>query len=82
MESGNTGSAFHQLAEGYGFIYSLRFTHNPATGQPYFSGEEVEAALDQLMAGNGFWDVDPQTLDFISEAIASKFGISVAEAAQ
>ncbi len=82
MEAGNTGSAFHQLSEGYGFLYSLRFTHDPLTGEPYFSGEDVEAVLDQLMTGNGFWDVDAQTLDFISETIASRFGITVAQAAE
>jgi hypothetical protein len=34
------------------------------------------------MAGNGFWDVTPETLDSISEAIATAFGITVAQAAE
>jgi hypothetical protein len=36
LEDGKMGTAFHDLSEGYGFIYSLRFTHNPETNAPYF----------------------------------------------
>ena len=32
------------------------------------------------MAGNGFWDVSSTTLDDISETIAVKFNITVAQA--
>lgn len=66
--------AFHQLSEGFGFIYSLQFTRQPGTSTPYFTKTEVEAFLDQLMEGNGFWDVTPETLDDISEQIATRFG--------
>lgn len=76
------GAAFHELSEGLGFIYSLRFSNNPATNQPYLAPDVIYGFLDQLTAGNGFWDVTPESLDTISEAIASAFGISVSEAAE
>lgn len=82
LADGQDGVAFHSLSEGYGFIYSLMFTHNPNTGSPYVSAENVENYLEQLMAGNGFWDVTPETLDAISEDIASAFDFSVQQAAE
>lgn len=74
------GSAFHELSEGFGFVYSLRFTHNPATGAPYLSKSTVDGFKTELLDGNGFWDVTPETLDAISEEIAAAFGFSVSEA--
>ena len=82
LADGQEGVAFHSLSEGYGFIYSLMFTHNPETGSPYISAENVGNYLEQLMAGNGFWDVTPETLDAISEDIASAFDFSVEQAAE
>jgi hypothetical protein len=73
------GAAFHSLSEGYGFIYSLQFTHNPETGAPYISAGNVEDYLEQLMNGNGFWEVTPETLDSISEEIAAPFEFTVAD---
>lgn len=73
-------SAFHDLSEGYGFVFSLAFTHNPATGMPYFSSTQVLAFIAQLDAGNGFWDVTPATLDSISDAIAAEFDFTVEQA--
>lgn len=75
------GSAFHDLSEGFGFIYSLQFTRQPGTNSPYFTKSEVDAFISQLMTGNGFWDVSGSTLDSMSETIASRFGITVAQAA-
>lgn len=75
------GSAFHDLSEGFGFIYSLQFTRQPGTNSPYFTKSEVDAFISQLMTGNGFWDVSASTLDSMSETIASRFGITVAQAA-
>ncbi|MCB7480980.1 DUF4856 domain-containing protein [Christiangramia sediminis] len=80
IEEGNYGSAFHELSEGFGFIYSLRFTHNPSTGAPYLSKAQIDTYKEQLLSGNGFWDVTPETLDAISEEIAAAFGFSVSEA--
>jgi len=80
IEEGNYGAAFHELSEGFGFIYSLRFTHNPSTGAPYLSKAQIDTYKEQLLSGNGFWDVTPETLDAISEEIAAAFGFSVSEA--
>ncbi len=73
--------AFHDLSEGFGFIYSLQFTRNPDTNTPYFTRAEVQALIEQLIGGtNGLWDVTPETLQTISEAIAAKFDFSVEQA--
>ena len=74
-------SAFHDLSEGFGFIYSLQFTRNPMTDAPYVSKSMVDGYIDTLMEGNGFWDVTPETLDQISEDIAAEFGFTVEQAA-
>lgn len=73
-------SAFHDLSEGYGFVFSLAFTHNPDTDMPYFTAAEVQGFIAQLDAGNGFWDVTPATLDSISDAIAAEFDFTVDQA--
>lgn len=75
------GSAFHDLSEGFGFVYSLQFTRQPNTNNPYFTKSEVDAFISQLTAGNGFWDISASTLDTMSETIASRFGITVDQAA-
>ncbi len=77
------GGGFHALSEAYGFIYSLQFAQDPATGKAYFTKAEVDALLEQLLADgeNGLWNVTPETLDSISEVIATKFGFSVVQAA-
>ena len=76
-------AAFHALSEGYGFIWSLRFTQNPDTKLPYFSKEEVKSLLDRLMGGkNGLYDVDYLNieLDKIDQDIATRFGFTVGQA--
>jgi len=80
---GNTamyGSAFHDLSEGFGFVYSLLFTREPGSSEAYFSRVEVDNFLEILLSGNGFWDVTPSELDGISEQIAAKFDFTVAQA--
>ncbi len=75
------GSAFHDLSEGYGFIYSLQFTRNPNTNAPYFTRAEVQGLINQLVGTtNGFWDLTPAILQSISETIAAKFDFTVAQA--
>jgi len=74
------GAGFHDLSEGYGFIYSLQFTRQPGTSEPYFTRSEVQGFLNQLTQGNGFWEVTPETLDNISNTIANKFSFTVAQA--
>ena len=81
IESENFGTAFHDLSEGIGFIYSLRFTRDQGSDDSKFSGEEIESFVSKLLEGDGFWDVTPATLDAISESIASKFDFTVAQAA-
>lgn len=75
------GGAFHDLSEGFGFVYSLRFTRRFENNQSYFSKEEVDGLLNDLYgATNGFWEVTPTTLDAVSTAIAAKFNFTVAQA--
>ncbi len=76
----NYGSAFHDLSEGAGFVYSLRFLRNPNNADAYFSRSEVDAMMEQLTTGNGFWEITPATLDAMSEEIANKFDFTVAQA--
>lgn len=80
----NDGSAFHDLSEGYGFVYSLRFTRNVATGESYFTEAEVDGFIADLDAGNGFWDLadDTSKLDEISQTISDKFDFTLAQAAE
>lgn len=79
----NYGGGFHALSEAFGFIYSLQFAQDQATGKAYFTKAEVDALLEQLLADgdHGLWDVTPETLDSISETIATKFGFTVDQAA-
>lgn len=79
LAASNFGSAFHDLSEGYGFIYSLQFTQNPATGAPYFSANEVDALLADLLddGQNGLWEVQISTLDDLAVNIASRFDFTV-----
>lgn len=83
IEAGDLGTAFHDLSEGYGFIYSLRFTRNNQDSAAYFSRSEVDGFIDDIMTDgpNGLWDVTPATLDAVSNAIAAKFDFTVAQAA-
>ncbi|MDF4221704.1 DUF4856 domain-containing protein [Maribacter sp. M208] len=83
-ESPNIGGAFHALSEAYGFIYSLQFTRKPNTSEPYFTKEEVDALLIDLLddGENGLWDVEAATLDGISADIAARFGFTVEQAAE
>lgn len=81
IEAGDMGAAFHDLSEGFGFVYSLQFTRVPNTGQPYFTKSEVDGFLDTMTAGNGLWDVSVEDLDSISAEIASEFSFSLEAAA-
>lgn len=57
------------------------FTRNSDSTAPYFTRTEVQSLIDDLMGGtNGLWDVTPETLDAMSETIASKFDFTVAQA--
>lgn len=73
-------SAFHDLSEGLGFVYSLQFTRQPNATTPYFTKSEADTFVTTLMTGNGFWDVNNATLDDISTSIAAKFNFTVLQA--
>ncbi|MDW3650409.1 MAG: DUF4856 domain-containing protein [Bacteroidia bacterium] len=83
IEQSNFGTAFHDLSEGYGFIYSLQFTREPNSNSPYLTKSEVDSILADLFGdgANGLWDLSPSTLDQLSETIADKFDFTVAQAA-
>jgi hypothetical protein len=71
----NIGGAFHDLSEGYGFVYSLRFVAGQDT-------TVVDGWISDLTnaSGNGFWGLDTTVLASIANEIATAYGISVAEA--
>ncbi len=73
-------NAFHSLSEGYGFIYSLQFTRKPGTTEAYFTKAEVDGVIEELMTGNGFWDVTPETLDELSNDISARFSFTTQQA--
>ncbi len=80
LQDGNLGVAFHDLSEGFGFVYSLRFLRKPNSSDSYFSKSEVDGFVNQLTTGNGFWDISSDTLDEMSEDIAEKFDFTVEQA--
>lgn len=82
LESDDFGGGFHDLSEGYGFIFSLQFTRMPGSTEPYFTKTEVDNFLLDLLGDgpNGLWDVSSETLDSISEAIAGRFSFTVEQA--
>lgn len=82
LESQEYGSAFHDLSEGLGFVYSLQFTRKPNTDSPYFTKAEVEKFYEDILANeNGLWSASSTTLDEISNKIVDAFDLVLAEAA-
>ncbi|WP_349351642.1 DUF4856 domain-containing protein [Flagellimonas sp. MMG031] len=83
QETPDYGAAFHDLSEGYGFVYSLQFTRVPNSNEPYFNKAEVDALLEDLLddGANGLWDVTPETLDTLSISIAERFEFTLEQAA-
>ncbi len=81
QSSPDYGAAFHDLSEGYGFIYSLQFTRVPNSDSPYLTKADVDGFLAQLTEGNGLWEVTPETLDNITNEIIAKFDFTVEDAA-
>ena len=59
---------FHGLSEGYGFVLSLQFTD-------YFNNSQVNSMLNQLMDGNGFWDISASDLDAMVSQISAASGL-------
>ena len=74
LRNNEQGTAFHQLSEAMGFLYSLRFTHNPATNSPYFEKTEVESMLQQTYPDqDGFWNLQASDLEALAQQIANRF---------
>lgn len=65
---------FHALSEGYGFILSLQFTYT-SDGTPYFSNAQVNSILEQLEAGDGFWDRSDDELRAMADQIQAVTGL-------
>ena len=73
--------AFHDLSEGYGFIYSLQFTKNTETGTPKVNSDQVDEWLSEILPDNdGFWVVTPEALQSVSEEIAEIYDIDIEKA--
>jgi len=72
------GGAFHDLSEGFGFIYSLRFINNVSG----FNPTQVDGWITTLTnaSGNGFWDINPDAIATLASDISGVFGISVEQA--
>lgn len=81
IRNNEQGTAFHQLSEAMGFLYSLRFTHNPANNAPYFSRAEVDTMLNQTYPGQqGFWNVQTDDLEALAQQIADRFNFDPSKA--
>lgn len=80
LATDDIAKTFHQLSEGFGFVYSLQFTREPGTDSPYVFDTEVNDFTTQLLQGNGFWEVTPATLNAMSADIATRFGFTVQQA--
>ena len=75
------GSAFHNLSEGLGFVYSLRFLKNYKSEGPFFNQNETAVLFEKILQGqNGLWDVTPEILDEVSESMGAPFIFSVEQA--
>lgn len=76
------GAVFHDLSEGYGFIYSLQFTRKPNSSEPYFTKTEVDGFIATMLGDgeNGLWDVKAATLQSLADQIAAEFSFTVAQA--
>lgn len=55
----DASKAFHALSEAYGFMYSLRFTRELSSNEPYFDEQTYKSLLSDFIGQErGFWDVD------------------------
>jgi hypothetical protein len=74
LRNNEQGTVFHQLSEAMGFLYSLRFTHDPSNNAPYFSRSEVDALLAQTYPEQGgFWNLQASDLEALAQQIAERF---------
>ena len=75
MAAGTPADGLHALSEGYGFVLSLQFTMNE-DGDPYFTNAEVNKMLEDLEAGDGFWDRTSAELNAMADQIDAASGLS------
>ena len=75
MAAGTPADGLHALSEGYGFVLSLQFTMND-DGDPYFTNAEVNKMLEDLEAGDGFWDRTSAELNLMADQIDAATGLS------
>lgn len=72
LAANNAAVAFHQLSEGVGFIYSLRFTASET-----ISPSQSDALINELLAGDGFWEGDIQArITSVRNQIGTAFNVS------
>ena len=65
----NDGARAHAIAEGLGFIYSLRFATTYAADAKF--SDDVLAGLNG--SADGFWDLTPTKINAAADAIKAKF---------
>ncbi|MCB0699841.1 MAG: DUF4856 domain-containing protein [Chitinophagaceae bacterium] len=64
-------SRFHELSEGTGFVYSLRFAHNAKV-----NAAKSDELMNKLMGKtNGFWSLTASDIDAVRDELATIFGI-------
>lgn len=65
------GARMHSLAEGVGFVYSLRYAYNAKV-----NAAKSQELLDNLMnKPNGFWDLTNADIDAVRDQIATLTGV-------
>ncbi|RQO31453.1 DUF4856 domain-containing protein [Taibaiella sp. KBW10] len=70
----SNGAKMHSLAEGVGFVYSLRFAFNAKV-----NATKSQELMDALMnKPNGFWDLTNADIDAVRDQIATLTGVDKA----
>jgi len=73
IESGcPVSDTFHDLSQAYGFILALQFTD-------YFDTNQVENILNQMIDGNGLWDITVSEINDIIEFLTINSGFDYYE---
>ena len=67
----NNKNKFHELSEGAGFIYSLRYGYNAKINRT-----KSDELLNMLKGGkDGFWSLTNAEIEKVRDEIAGAFGI-------
>jgi len=71
MKSTDAAAKFHELSEGAGFIYSLRYGYNAKINRT-----KSDELLNMLKGGkDGFWSLTKAEIEKVRDEIAGAFGI-------